>query len=347
MIAAMGSASRSESDGTLSVLMVRAIAMGAATRGLSPPELCARFDLDPALLADVDGRVSVPIIVRLWNEVPALVDDDDFGLHLAELTAAAPQSLGGHMIGASPTLGDGVRRILRFERVFHDVRSSELILDGDAAIMRHDARGGIAVPRHALEFGWAWLILLARRVTGAPIAPVSIAFAHAAPARSDEHARILGVRPRFGADVAELVLARRDLERPSLVADASLLEILDSHAQGLLSRLPAAPDLVANLRAAVERALARGALTIAKVAPQLGVSPRTLQRRLADEHGTSFQAVVDEVRAQLARHWLDERELSVAEVAFALGFADQSAFHRAFVRWTGATPGQYRRRATT
>jgi AraC-like DNA-binding protein len=339
-------AMRSETAGTLSVLAVRAIAMGAAVRGLAPAELCARFDLDPALLADVDGRVSVPLIVRLWSEVPPLVGDDYFGLHLAELMAAAPQSLGGRMISASPTLGDGIRRILRFERVFHDVRTSELTLDGDAAIIRHDARGSIPVPRHALEFGWAWLVLLARRVTGAPIASVRIDFSHPSPARSDEHLRIFGVRPGFGAAVSELVLARRDLERPSLVADAALLEILDSHAQGLLSRLPTAPDLVANLRIAAERALARGELTVAKVARQLGVSPRTLQRRLADEHGTSFQAVVDALRAELARQWLDKSELSVAEVAFALGFADQSAFHRAFVRWTGSTPGQYRRART-
>jgi AraC-like DNA-binding protein len=333
--------------GTLSVLAVRAIAMGAATRGLSPAELCARFALDPAQLANVDGRVSAELIVRLWTEVPALVGDDDFGLHLAELTAAAPQSLGGQLIGASLTLGDGLRRILRFERVFHDVRTSHLILDGEEAIIVHDARGSIPVPRHALEFGWAWLILLARRVTGAPITPLRIAFGHAAPARSDEHERIVGVRPSFDAEVSELVLQRRDLELPSVIADAALLEILDSHAQSLLSRLPTTPDFLAKLREAAERAMLRGELTINKVAKQLGVSPRTLQRRLAADYGTSFQVVVDDLRAELARQWLDKHELSIAEVAFALGFADQSAFHRAFVRWTGATPGQFRRRAVT
>src|SRR5207237_5543366 len=124
---------RSEATGSLSVLAVRAIAMGAAMRGLAPPELCARFGLDPELLADVDARVPVSDVVALWNQVPLLVGDDDFGLHLAELTCAAPQGLGGQMIAASATFGDGLRRLLEFERVFHDVRTSALVLDGAEA----------------------------------------------------------------------------------------------------------------------------------------------------------------------------------------------------------------------
>jgi AraC-like DNA-binding protein len=338
---------RTEATGTLSVLAVRTIAMGAAARGLPPEELCARFGIDPALLADVDARVPVSDVVALWNAVPGLVGDEDFGLHLAELAAAAPQGLGGQLIAASPTLGEGLRRILRFERVFHDVRTSELVLEGDEAAIVHDTRGGLPLPRHAAEFGWAWVVLVARRVTGAAMAPRRVAFGHPAPRDAGEHLRVLGVRPAFGAEVPRLVLARADLDRASTEADAALAEILDSHARTLLARLPTAPELVAQVRAAALQALAKGGLSVAAVAHELGIAPRTLQRRLADEHGTSFQAVADELRAHLARQWLGEPSRAVAEVAFTLGFADQSAFHRAFVRWTGMTPGQFRRQPRT
>ena len=333
---------RTEATGTLSVLAVRAIAMGAARGGLPPAELCARFGLDPALLADVDARVPVADVVALWQEVPRLVADDDFGLHLAELAAAAPQGLGGQLIATSPTLGEGLRRMLRFERVFHDVRTSELVIEGDEAVLVHDTRGGIPLPRHAAEFGWAWLLLIARRVTGAAIAPRRVTFGHPAPPSIDEHARLFGVRPSFSAEVPRLVLARAELDRACLAADAALAEILDSHARSLLSRLPSTPELVAQVRAAAMEALARGELSVAAVARRLGLAPRTLQRRLADEHRASFQSVADELRADLARQWLANPTMAVAEVAFALGFADQSAFHRAFVRWTGQTPGQFR-----
>jgi len=339
---------RTEATGTLSVLAVRVIAMGAAasTRGgLPPEELCRRFGIDLGLLADVDARVPVADVVALWNQVPELVGDEDFGLHLAELVAMAPQGLGGQMIAASPTLGDGLRRVLQFERIFHDVRTSELVLEGEEAAIVHDTRGGIPLPRHAAEFGWAWLLLIARRVTGATIAPRRVAFGHAEPRSVGEHARVFGQRPEFGVEVPRLVLARGDLDRASVEADAALAEILDSHARGLLARLPTAPELVAQVRTAAMQAMATGQLSVAGVARRLGIAPRTLQRRLADEHGTSFQAVIDELREQLARQWLGERGLAVAEVAFSLGFADQSAFHRAFVRWTGVTPGQFRRQA--
>jgi hypothetical protein len=79
---------RSEKTGTLSALIVRAIAMGAAVRGISPPELCAHFDIDPSLLADVDGRVSVALVVKLWNDVPALVGDRRHGAVVTYLLGA-------------------------------------------------------------------------------------------------------------------------------------------------------------------------------------------------------------------------------------------------------------------
>jgi AraC-like DNA-binding protein len=328
--------------GTLSVLAVRAIAAGAAKRGLAPAELCARFAIAPALLADVEARVPVSLVVALWTEVPALVGDDDFGLHVAELIAAAPQGLGGRLIAAAPTFGEGLRRLLRFERVFHDVRTSELTVSGDRAVLAHDTRGGLALPRHAAEFGWAFLVLLGRRTTGAQLVPLAVELRHPAPASTAEHVRLFGVAPRFGAAVDRLVLRRGDLDRAQHGADAALAEILEAHAQGLHQRLPATPDLLDRARAAIRDGLPDAA-AVSAVARRLGLAPRTLQRRLADR-GVTFQGLVDEVRRDLARQLLAAPATAVAEVAFALGFADQSAFHRAFVRWTGQTPGSWRRR---
>jgi AraC-like DNA-binding protein len=328
--------------GTLSVLAVRAIAAGAAVRGLAPPALCARFAIDPALLADVEARVPVSLVVALWMEVPVLVGDDDFGLHVAELVAAAPQGLGGRLIAAAPTFGEGLRRMLHFERVFHDVRTSELTISGDRAVLAHDTRGGLALPRHAAEFGWAYLVLLGRRTTGAHLAPLAVELRHPAPAATSEHVRLFGVAPRFGATVDRLILRRTDLDRAQVGADDVLAEILAAHAQGLHGRLPASTDLLDQARTAIRDQLPDAA-SVAIVARRLGLAPRTLQRRLA-ERGVTFHDVVDAVREELARQLLASPATAVAEVAFALGFADQSAFHRAFVRWTGETPGAWRRR---
>jgi hypothetical protein len=271
---------RSAATGTLSVEAVRVIALGAAARGLPPDQLCRRFAIDPALVADVDARVPVTLVVELWETVPALIGDDDFGLHLAELASSGPLGLGGHLIASAPDLARGLERMLRLERVFHDVKSSELVVDGDEARLIHDTTGALPLPRHAAEFGTAWVVLLARRTTGAAVTPRAVHFAHEAPASVAEHSRLLGVEPRFGAPTSALHLHRADLSRPHRAADPALAEILASHARVLLGRLPDGPDISALVRRAIHDGLAAGDATLEAIAAALAITPRTLQRQL-------------------------------------------------------------------
>jgi AraC-like DNA-binding protein len=232
--------------------------------------------------------------------------------------------------------------MLRFERVFHDVKSSKLILDGDEARLVHDTTGSLPLPRHAAEFGMAWVVMLARRTTGEAIIPRDVLFAHPAPGPIDEHRRLFGIEPRFGAAANAVHLRVEDLARPHRAADPALADVLASHARHLLERLPDSSDLTAQVRRAIHDGLTAGDAALATIARALELSPRTLQRQLRGE-GQSFRALLDEVRRELAPRYLRESRFSVAEVAFALGFADQTAFHRAFVRWTGEPPGAFRR----
>src|SRR5262249_980547 len=125
-------------------------------------------------------------------------------------------------------------------------------------------------------------------------------------------------------------------------ADAGLRAILDRQADALLARLPAATGLTARARRAVVQALPDGKLGVADIARRLGTSGRSLQRGLLAE-STSFQELVSEVRCQLAIGHLQYGRMTTAEIAFALGFSEPSAFQRAFRRWTGKTPLAFRR----
>jgi len=148
------------------------------------------------------------------------------------------------------------------------------------------------------------------------------------------------VAPRFGAELHRLRLRAGDLDRAQ-AGDDALAEILAAHATQLLARLPETSDLVAQVRAAVRQRIAEGA-SLEAVARRLELSARTLQRRLT-EQGITFLQLVDDERRELALQLLAAPATSAAEVAFAVGFSEQSAFHRAFVRWTGKTPGAWRR----
>ena len=117
------------------------------------------------------------------------------------------------------------------------------------------------------------------------------------------------------------------------------------HADLLLSRLPRGPDLVERTRRAIGGRLRGGDPSLEGVARELGISERSLQRRLS-ELGYTFNALADEVREATARLYLEQPDIALAEIAYLLGFADQSTFNRAFKRWTGVTPKQARVRAT-
>lgn len=333
---------------TVSVQGVWLLAAGAAARGLDVEALLARHGLADAPSADVDARVPASAVLELWGELPGLTGLDCFGPWLAELACSAPAtSLGAKLVQSAPTLGVGLARLVAFERVFHGVQATTLTLDADVARFTHRppiGTGPGAAP--AIEFAFAWILGTARQTTGQPLSAVAVSFCHPGPREPSEYARAFGVTPRFAAAENTLELPRAALELPQRTADALLGRLVERHARDLVLELPSDAGASARARALLFRSLTHGepeACTLPAVAQLLGVPPRTLQRRLASD-GTSFASLLDEVRRELGLQLLAEPRTSVAEVAFALGFADQTAFHRAFVRWTGSTPGEHRRR---
>jgi AraC-like DNA-binding protein len=126
-------------------------------------------------------------------------------------------------------------------------------------------------------------------------------------------------------------------------ADPGLCAVLDRHAEELLAKYPREDSLIERLRAIIKQQLSGGDASLERVAQQLGMSGRTLQRKLRD-HGSSHQELLDEMRRDLAMRHLREPEMAICEVAYLLGFSESSALHRAFKRWTGMTPSEFRRR---
>lgn len=150
---------------------------------------------------------------------------------------------------------------------------------------------------------------------------------------------------RLDAPANVVTFARADLERPQRSSDAHLATLLERHARLLHDRLPARESFAAAVRHALADLLTTGHTDLAATAAKLRVSGRTLQRRLSAE-GTTHRSVLDELRRDLALRYLEAGDAGLQEIAFVLGFSDQSTFHHAFVRWTGHTPGAWRRRAS-
>lgn len=336
-------AKRLAGSATLPAHVLRTILDGAERRGVARAALMERFAIAPELARDPDARAPAALLVRLWQEVPELAGDPDFGLHLGEESGASAMALAAHLVLASRTLGEGIDRVLGHARLFNDVHSVELHDEGDAvAIVVPSKTSPLPTPRHANEFAFAWVVTLARAATARPeLAPIEVRFEHPPPADTREHARVFRCPVRFRQDAAAIVAPRALLGMETRSHDPALGELLESHARALLARMPRGPDVAARVRAAMAPLLARGEPSVDAIATSLGTTPRTLQRDLAGE-GTTFQKVLGALRRDLAEQHLADPNLAIADVAMLLGFSDASAFHRAFVRWTGKSPKAFR-----
>jgi AraC-like DNA-binding protein len=153
---------------------------------------------------------------------------------------------------------------------------------------------------------------------------------------------LFGCPVRFDAPDSAVWLDRDVIHRPFVRRDPLARRYLEAHAEQMLAALPAPqPSVVTQIREAIVIELATSGAELARVAKRVAMSTRTVQRRL-EEHGTSYQDLVDDVRSAMAHALLRDRARSIIDVAFELGYADLKSFYRAFRRWTNTTPAEWR-----
>jgi AraC-like DNA-binding protein len=345
---------------TVAVQVLHALVGRAAELGLPREPLIARTGVSADTLADIDGRVPARIVRRLWEELPVACEDPWFGLNLAARVPDAALGIVTYVAQHAATLGQGFTAAVRYARLLQDVAACFVEPIGDAALGTEGdtvARGlrfvqappprGLAPPRHAVEFAFARAILMARRSTGVDVTPSCVRFAFprpVPPSAADPYGPLFGERLVFDHPRNELDLDGATLALPQRAADPWLRELVEAHARDLLGRVGARGTFADDVARALGLAIQRGQGDLSSVAGALGLSARTLQRRLGHE-GLTFRRLADEARHALAVRYLADERQSLSQIALMLGFSEQAAFQRAFVRWTGTTPGQLRRRA--
>jgi AraC-like DNA-binding protein len=341
-------ASQVGASASVSGTIARAIAAAMRLRGHDPTPVLTRVGIDESLLTDVRSRVSAVATARLWEEVPRLIGEPDLGLGIGENPGDA-LGLAMYLLQSSPTLGEGLLKLGEYYRVFNDVHPlmMEPQPDQTLSLIVRTKNEPLPAPRHAVEFAFAWFMSTTRRITGRDLVPLTVRFEHPEPESVATHARIFRCPVRFDQDASELRFPMAWLEYPHPSYDPHLGQLLELEAKAELERLPANATCGARVRE-VLRPMLPGAYTrneeptLEIVASKLAMSARTLQRTLKDE-GTTFQRELDGLRQRIAESRLRDGNASLVEIAHELGFADQSTFHKAFVRWTGRTPGEFRR----
>lgn len=323
--------------------MLRALLGRAGAAGIDPGGLLARWNLDPALLEEVDGRAPAAAVRALWEELPTACGDPELGLNLAAAVPDAALGIVAYLVLHAPTLGQGLVAAVRHARLLQDVADCfvEPVARG-LRFVQAPLPNGPAPPRQAVEFAFARFVHLARRSTGLEVRPALVRFAFSRPADIHPHQALFACPLHFDHPRNELELDTATLDLPQRAADSWLRALIEKQAQALHERLGKRPRFAAAVRAALMIEMQKGQGDLASVGRALTLGKRTLQRGLHRE-GVSFRALTDEVRRGLAAQYLADGRISLAEIALLLGFSEQAAFQRAFLRWTGVTPGQYRR----
>jgi AraC-like DNA-binding protein len=332
-----------KTQGTAAVRLVQKLVRGITVIGkIDPPSLLRAAGIAPEQLFDSDGRMPHAAVQALWREAERLTGDDTLGLRVAELSRRTPDNVLAYAVDSSPTVGEALRRGARYTTLVHDCAQAFLIPDGNLVRSRVVMNHPLGLLRHGADFSLGQMAMVIHQLAATPVTLCEARFRHTAPRSLEVHERMFRAPLHFEAEHDEVVFERAVLDVPLNRPDPELCSHLDRLLDQLLSRHRAPSDLVRKLRAVVGSDLRGGLPEIQSVAARLHMSTRSLQRRLR-ESGSSFQDELNMLRRDLAVGYLGDPSLAIAEVAFLVGFAEVTNFHRAFKRWTKMTPAECRK----
>jgi AraC-like DNA-binding protein len=310
--------------------------------GVPVAALLRRAGLTPEVIADPEERLSVRSQIKFLDEAAIALKDDCLGFTLARDHDPRQIGLLYYVMASSQTLGDGLKRVARYSQITNEavvVRYQEgnrLIIGlSYSGIPRHS-------DRHQIEFCMFGVLRVCRMLTGQKLVPQHFSIAHHRSADTSEMARFVGTKVEFGADTDEFALDLNARELPLIHSDPYLNDLLLKYCEAALAgRKGDVSQLRTRVENAISSLLPHGRVLVGDVARTLGMSERTLARKLSDE-GLNFTEILQQLRRDLAVRYLDDRKLQVSKIAWLLGFHEVSAFTHAVKRWTGKTPSEMR-----
>jgi len=281
--------------------------------------------------------------MNFFEQSAELTKNENLGFQLGKVQDIRRAGLICYVGLAAPTVGGFLENFTRYSRVIStalEVDISQLQSDGMMSwryvISPNQKR------RQYIEFSSASLLHTLRHFSDRKIIPRHVRFEHNRRDQRDELEAYFGCNVEFGAAQNGYDFEPEDLDLPLTSADPQLLSVLQSHGDQVLAEMGRhLPGLIVEVERAIADQLGTGSVTLDSVATGMGMSPRTLSRKLAAE-GTSFFQLLDDLRKSLSKSYLRDSDLMLAEIAFLLGYAGLSSFNDAFKRWTGHSPGQFR-----
>lgn len=317
--------------------------VAAAGDSVDGSRLLSDVGLDPNGPWDPKEMISATDYYDMLERIAGQIDVTDLPLRTAASMELDEYGALGLAFKAATSLGASYARIERYARLWSSVVEYELRPDplGMLFVLQRAGERRLGL-RLSNEATLASAVSIARQVSPAPVTPLQVLVRHAAPKTLDAHEAWFGCPVRFDAELDAILFSSQTLAAPNRLGDEGISSYLVSHLNAELSEISLEATIVRQAKDAIAQALSEGAPRMPDIARGLGLSARSFHRRLS-EHGLSFKTLTDETRRDLAKGLLRDKQHSLAEIAFLTGFSEQSAFTRAFRRWVGRTPANYRK----
>ena len=334
-------AARTE-PGTIAICFVAAALESVRARHMDADALLVQVGLSPGLLQVPQARVSAKHYGQLWRLVALTLDDEFFGQDSRRMKAGSFAMLVHSVLGCR-TLGQALERSLRFYALILDDISGELRRDAkEGRISLRERHSGRGTKTFAHEVLLMMLHGVACWLVGRRIPIVRAQFSYPEPEHSAEYRLMYCTDLSYGTPDTAIVFAADYLDLPIVQNERSVKEFLRTAPENILVKYKNGSSLSARIRRRLRQLLPGEVPDFDTLAAELNMTTATLRRRLHEE-GASYQDIKDQLRRDLAIGYLSHSDRKVMDIALELGFSERSAFHRAFRKWTGASPGQFRR----
>ncbi|WP_404361746.1 AraC family transcriptional regulator [Marinobacter sp.] len=334
--------------GSASVAALRQYVRAASNQGIDTASLLSQAGLSPDLLLSDEGRVEGERFQTFIHLLCEHTGNPVLGLETGDFVQPGSYSVLGYITMSCATLGEAIARIAPFEKLVGDMGVTQLEDAGDnLRLIWHCAWTDPLVRPHLVDNVFASWIRYARWLaddTGAAPTEVTLQRAAPSPEQTEAYTERWGCEVRFSAPENSLLLAKSLLAVPLRQPDPLLRRTLEAHANSQLATLESDTALTTKVKHSIQQQLLQGITRQDMIAEHLGMTSRTLQRKLSQE-GVSYQALLDEVRQAMAEDLLVNTDLAIPDIGERLGYSEPTSFHRKFKAVTGITPGMFRAEA--
>lgn len=316
------------------------------TRGIDQELAFSECEIDTCELKDQETRLAADKLAQLMRYCNKQINSNDFSVEIAKHFYPGMFHALGYAMMSSNSLYDAYERIARYKRIVSNsclltVKESGDQLSFDMQVFHYEDSGRPALSDPLIEAFLATMVSFGRELVGVNISPVCVKLTRCAGKLSNQYLEeFFGAEVQFDADFNGFIFDRSIADAKLMVGNPLITQVHEQILDDLLSRIDR-NDLIYQIKNRIYEQLPMGAPSQQQMASDLGMSLRNLQRKL-QEKDTGYKELLEATRRRLALDYLTQQHLSFSEISYLVGFSSVANFHRAFKRWTGKTPGEYR-----